>query len=278
MELISVITPCLNICKDGRLDFFQKMMESIHNQTYENIEHIIIDGGSTDGTLKILQEYKKRGWITKLISEKDNGIYNAMNKGVKLSYGKYINIMNTDDYFSDLDFFKTAINKIKTFDFIHADRIIKSRDHKKETIKKGNELNAFFRMPFRHQTMIVRKNIFDEIGLFDEHYKIASDYKWVINMLLANKKGYHFPKIFVYSLDGGISSNRNLCIKEVSQVIYEAYGKKHNLTLDECHKIYLRTISLKLLLKILLNVKKWKIKKSLIYCYITQIKEKIISS
>ncbi len=273
MELISVITPCFNICKDGRLEYFNRMMESVHKQSHTNIEHIIIDGGSTDCTLSILKKYKAKGWITKLISEKDKGIYHAINKGIELSKGAYINIMDTDDYLLDLNYFKTGVQKLKKYDFIHADRIIKSRNNKEDYIKRGNELNAFFRMPFRHQTMIVSKKVFNELGLFDKNYKIASDYKWIINMLLSNKKGYYLPKLVVCSLDGGVSSNRKKCIEEVSQILFESYGKIYGLSLDECKTIYLRKISFGLLMKILFNVKIWKIRKSLIYCYFTQIKE-----
>lgn len=275
MKILSIITPCLNIIKDGREVYFHKMMESVHNQSYKNIEHIVIDGGSNDGTVALLESYKNKGWITKIISEKDTGIYNALNKGIKLAKGSYINIMNTDDYFLDLNFFKKGIEKLEklSIDFVHADKIIKSKDGKKDAIKKGNKFNSFFRMPFRHQTMIVRKEVFDKVGLFDERYKIASDYKWVMKMILANKKGFRFSQITLCSLDGGISSDRSKCIEEVSIILFETYGNKYKLTLEECKAIYLRKISFKLLFKVLRKVKNWKIKSSLIYCYFLKFKE-----
>ena len=267
--MISIITPCLNICKNGRKDYFDKMMQSVHNQSYNNLEHIIIDGNSEDKTLKILEQYKTKEWINHLVYEKDTGIYQAINKGIKLSTGDYILIMNTDDYFLDKNYFKQCINILKNnkFDFTHADRIIKSKENKPDFIKRGDERVAFFRMPFRHQTMIVKKEVFDDIGLFDEKYKIASDYKFVLKMLLAGKKGYHINQIILCSLDGGISSNRKKCIKEVSQVLYECYGRKYNLNLKECKDIYLRNISSRLYSKILFNIKNKRIKDSLSYCY-----------
>lgn len=275
MKLISIITPCLNICKDGRLIYFKKMMESIHHQSYKNIEHIIIDGWSTDETLSILKKYKEKGWITKLLSEKDNWVYHAMNKWIKLAKGEYINIMNSDDYFLDLNYFEKSIQKLENYDFIHADKIIKSRKNKKDNIKKGNELNAFFRMPFRHQTIVVRKDIFTKFGLFDENYKIASDYKWILNMLLENQKWYYLSETVLCSLDWWISSDKKKCIEEVSKVLFKSYGKEYHLTLEECKTIYLRKINFKLLIKIIFNIKKWKIKKSLIYCYLIGIRESI---
>jgi hypothetical protein len=122
-------------------------------------------------------------------------------------------------------------------------------------------------------SMVVKKDVFNELGLFDENYVIASDYKWVINMLLLNKKGFYLPRLIICSLDGGASSNREKCIEEVSEILFESYGKIYDLNLDECQKIYLRKISFSLLIRILFNIKNWKIKKSLIYCYFVQIKE-----
>jgi glycosyltransferase len=245
------------------------MMNSIHNQTRTDIEHIIIDGDSTDGTVELLRKYQKKGWINHLVSEKDKGIYSAINKGIRISTGKFLQIMNTDDYFLDLDYFRKCVkilqnNKIA---FTHADRIIKSRENKPDYIKKGDEKVAFFRMPFRHQTMVVRRQIYDQMGLFDEKYKIASDYKFVLQMLIARKRGHYFSKTVLCSLDGGMSSNRKKCIQEISKILFEVYGKKNNLTLDDCRAIYLRKIDSKLHSKILTNVKDKKILNSLEKCY-----------
>lgn len=274
-DKVSVITPCLNILKSQREVIFQKMMASIRQQSHRNIEHIVIDGKSQDGTLDLLKKYLNQGLISKLVSEPDSGIYQAINKGIQLSTGDYINIMNTDDYFINPDFFKRAIKLIEKnqADFYHANRLIISSTNNPPIIKRGNEKTAFFRMPFRHQTMVVKKEVFDEIGLFDEKYKIASDYKWVMQMLLADKKGIYDPKTEVCSKNGGISSNRQECIREISQIIYECYGKRYKLSPNDCKSIYLRNFSLPLLWKILFYIKNTKIKKSLLYGLNLKIKK-----
>jgi len=93
--LVSIITPCLNSKKTIR-----KTIESVINQTYKNIEYIIVDGESTDGTIEIINEYREKYKdCIKFISEKDNGIYDAMNKGIKLCSGSLIGIINSDDYY-----------------------------------------------------------------------------------------------------------------------------------------------------------------------------------
>lgn len=266
--MISVITPCYNLIKENRAAWFEKMMRSAHEQSYPDIEHIAVDDGSSDETAELLEKYRKDGWLDQVIKKEHVGIYHTMNQGLKTARGEYVNIMNTDDYILDNDFFKESIALLEKTgaDFSHGDRIIKSREGLPDAKKKGDEKTAFFRMPFRHQTMIVRKKVFDEIGLFDENYRIASDYKWILKMLLSGKRGIYMPKTFICSLDGGASSNRQGCIDEVSRIIHETYGEKYGLSLEECRRIYSRKIKLPLMLKILSAVKDRRIKKSLLYC------------
>jgi len=267
--MISVITPCKNIVSDGREVFFRKMMETLHTQSYQDFEHIIVDGASTDGTLDLLGEYQEKGWINTLISEPDKNVYEAMNKGVRLANGEYVHIMNTDDYFANDDFFKTSLQKLEETqaDFSHGDKDILNKQGEFVSIKKGDEKSAFFRMPFRHQTMLVKKGVFNEIGEFDEKYSIASDYKFVLKMLLANKKGHYISQVFVSSREGGLSSNRPKVIGEVAQVLYECYGEKYSLTLEDCKSIYLRDISSSLFSKIKSKVTDSRILDSLTCCY-----------
>jgi len=267
--MISVVTPCLNIVRDGREEFFRRMMTGIHRQTYSDVEHIVIDGGSADGTKRLLDAYLEKGWITRLVQEKKMGIYPAINTGLGLVRGEYVNIMNTDDYFTDLDYFHEALDAFSgnNIDFVHADRLIRSRAGLPDTVKRGDERAAYFRMPFRHQTMIIKKEVFDEIGMFDESYEICADYEWILRMLKAGKRGYYFPKAVVCSLSGGVSANRQKCVKEVSKILYETYGRRFGLNLEECRDIYLWNISDGLMEKIITRVKDDKILESLKYCH-----------
>ncbi len=267
--MISVITPCKNIISGGRQSFFQKMVATLYKQTYQDFEHILVDGDSEDETADLLQKHLRNGHIDTLISEKDNNLYEAINKGLKIAKGEYIHVMTTDDYFATNGFFEKSLEAMEKYkvDFTHADRIIIKRDGGKPSIKRGDERTAFFRMPFRYQTMLIRKNIYDELGPFDEKFEIASDYKFMLKMLLADKKGYYFPKIFIHSLEGGVSANRQKCIKEVTQVLFECYGKKYSLTIKDCRNIYQKKISPDLFSKILSNVKDKRILESLKYCY-----------
>lgn len=266
--MISVITPCLNIIRDNRREYFERMMRSIHTQSLPPQEHIFIDGGSTDGTQELIKQYEQRGLVTHFISEKDTGIYSALNKGLRLAHEKYIHIMHTDDYVTDSDFFKISVEKLEkhNVEFTHADKIVESKTDGTLSLNCGNEKVAFFRMPFRHQTMLVRKTVFDEIGFFNEDNQIASDYEFILKMLLAHKKGYHFPKVFIHSRGGGLSSNREICTIEVPRVIYTTWGKKYGFTLRECQDIYLNEHMFTLLSKIF-TIKNPEIRNSLLYSY-----------
>jgi glycosyltransferase involved in cell wall biosynthesis len=267
--MISVVTPCKDVISEGREPFFRKMIRTLYSQSYSNFEHIVVDSDSRDGTRKMLEEYKDEGKIDVLISKKDNNVHEAMNKGIKIAKGEYIHVMNSDNYFTNNDFFSLSLNAIEKLgvDYTHADRSVVRRDGGPTTIKKGDERAAFFRMPFRFQTMLIRKAVYDEIGPFDEKYKIAADFKFMMKMLLKGKKGHYFPEVFICSLDGGITRDRQKCIDEVTLALYEVYGKEYGLTMGDCKNIYLRKISPELYSKICANVNNNQIRNSLDYCY-----------
>lgn len=267
--MISIITPCKNIISEGRESFFRKMMDTLQAQTYQDFEHILVDSDSQDGTATLLDKYVKSRHITTLMSEKDNNLHEALNKGLEIAKGEYVYVMNTDNYFATENFFKKSLEALNKYevDYTHGDRIIVKRDGGSSSVKKGDLRVAFYRMPFRYQTMIIKKEIYDTFGPFDERFKIASDYKFMLKMILAGKKGYYFPESFIYSLDGGITRDRQVCIDEVTQVLYECYGKKYDLTIDDCRNIYKRTISSDLFLKICSHIKNPQILESIKYGY-----------
>lgn len=267
--MISVITPLKNIICDKREPFFRRMIDTLYTQSCQDFEHIVIDGASTDGTVALLRQYYQEGRINTLISEPDRNINDAMNKGIRLAQGDVIHVMNSDNYFTDPQFFNASLQALRDHnaDFTHADRSIETREGKFVGIKRGDERSAFFRMPFRYQTMLIKRNVYDEIGPFDDKYDIAADYKFMMKMLLAGKRGHYIPKVYICSLDGGITSDRDKVVREVTQVLYEGYGQQYGLTESDCQDIYLRRMSPDLYYKINANVPDERIKESLRYCY-----------
>ena len=178
---ISVITVCFNSAETLRDN-----LESVKNQTYQNIEHIIIDGGSSDNTLEILDNFKNDLVV---VSEKDSGIYNAMNKGISLASGEIIGFLNSDDYFySDdvvkeyADGFSSLSNKIIFGDlqFVSKENEARIRSWISSTFSE-EKINFGWIPP--HPTFYARKELFENYGGFDESLRFAADYDLMIRFL-----------------------------------------------------------------------------------------------
>ena len=97
--MVSVVTVCLNPLKDGRKDLLVKNLDSVQQQTGVTVEHLIIDGASSDGTIEFLTQYDNRCNDIRILSKSDSGIYDAMNRGIALSRGKYVTFLNSDDFY-----------------------------------------------------------------------------------------------------------------------------------------------------------------------------------
>jgi hypothetical protein len=159
----------------------------------------------------------------------------------------------------------SILDNSSEIDYVHANKLIVGRNLWQNSIKYGNYKEAFYRMPFRHNTMVVRRSVIDDIWLYDESFKIVSDYKFVLKLILAWIKGKHIDTIAINSLDWWLSSNRELCINEVSFLLYEIYWKSYNLTLEDCRLIYLREFSQDLVKKLKNNISNTLILESLLY-------------
>lgn len=178
---VSIITPCLNSEKTIR-----DTIESVLQQSYTNIEYIIVDGKSTDSTLSIIQEYMPlfRGRL-KYVSEADKGIYNAMNKGIRLSTGQVIGIINSDDYYE-----KDAVEKIVQryvagkYQVIYGQLCVLTQ-YGGRYICKDSHKQLLKRM-IPHPTCFVTRNVYRDFGLYLESLKLAADYEL---MLRLNKSG-----------------------------------------------------------------------------------------
>lgn len=184
---ISIITIVYN-----NANCIESCINSVLSQTYENIEHIIIDGGSNDGTQNIIESYLDQLGYYK--SEKDEGLYNALNKGIKVATGDVIGILHSDDLFYET----TSVEKIiKTFrntdaDLIYANGMYVERENVKKVKRiykaksyKKRYLN-FGWIPL-HTTIYVKKELFKDYGLYDESYRIASDYEISLRWFQENK-------------------------------------------------------------------------------------------
>ncbi len=231
----SVITVTYN-CKDT----LEKAIQSVLNQKYPFFEYIIIDGNSNDGTVDIIKRYAS--YLSYFVSENDNGIYNAMNKALEKINGNVVCFLGGDDYYTSNE----VLEKIaKGFMNSDADIIAARSDYGNDISEKVQRKvldRLYVQMSLNHQSVFAKKKIFDDIGKFDENFKYAADYKWLLN---AYGKGYKFlgiDDIVVFYNTKGMSSNYD-CIHEMKTIAmdYSLYGKSQ-LSLNEIEKEYEKII------------------------------------
>ena len=188
---------------------------SVASQTYSNIEHIIVDGASTDGTVGIVNSFGSR--ISKFITEPDNGIYQAMNKGIRLASGDVIGILNSDDFLCDNHVIETLVNTFKesNVDAVYGDVKYIDPCNSEKTVRYYSS-KYFTPMKFKygfmpaHPSVYAKRILYEKLGFFKEDYKIAADYELLIRFFRNGSiSSKYIPIPFVSMRIGGIS-NRSL--------------------------------------------------------------------
>ena len=231
--LISVVTICYNAKND-----LEKTILSVLSQTYQDIEYIIIDGGSTDGTVDIIHKYSER--LFYWISEPDKGIYDAMNKGMDRATGSWINFMNAGDTFCDNEVIKTIFgyNDLSDYSVIYGDCYV-SKLNQLQYLKASSMKKVHVQMPFCHQSSFIRKTRLR----FSIDLKIAADYQMIYEYYRMNGISsflYISKPISVFDATGISTTNNNLLQKE--------YGIVYKRTRNAYYYIYLCKQILKMVL------------------------------
>ena len=223
MPLVSIITVVYNGEK-----YLEQTIESVIHQSYRNIEYLIIDGGSTDGTLDIIRKYE--AWVDYWISESDNGISDAMNKGIAASTGEIIGLLHADDWYST-DQIERGVNALirSKADFVFGDlhfhdasgrfqhRINGDPDYANEIHKRMPELC--------HPTVLVKREAYEKFGVFDTDFRIAMDYEWFLRVHMQGGRGGYVKGLLGHMRLGGISDTSY--IRELKEVrnIAVTYGQ-----------------------------------------------------
>lgn len=241
---VTIITVCYN-----SVDHIEDAILSVANQEYADIEHIVIDGDSNDGTQQLLE--KNSDILTYWVSEPDHGIYDAMNKGIMKATGDVIGILNSDDFYFDRQVISKVVNTFESeeVDAVFGDLIVVDPENLERTVRTYSSKKwhpgrfAKGYMP-AHPTFFVKKEFYEKHGLFEIDYAIAADYEMLIRLLYTHKLTYKYlPIKMVKMRKGGVSSN----------------GIKSNIVLNNeiiraCRKHGIKTSALKIYPKYLNKV------------------------
>lgn len=202
---VSIITVCYNSEKTIR-----DTIESVIKQTYSNIEYIIVDGQSSDKTMSIVNEYKDS--IDVVVSEKDRGLYDAMNKGLDLATGDLIGVLNSDDVFFSSETIQQIVVSASEFDGIYADigfydesLTRKTRHYSSKGFHKAKFSRGF--MP-AHPSCYLKKEVIEQVGHYSLSYKIAADFDYLLRAFsLPNISFHYINKEVVKMREGGVSTS-----------------------------------------------------------------------
>ncbi len=222
--LVTIVTATYNLVKGGRTEYFRQCVESIHSQTYRNVEHLIIDGASTDGTLNLLKEYEQQGRMS-ILSEPDSGIYDAFNKAVRMAKGKYIAFLNSDDFWHNPRGIECSVHLLETSGatFSYAPCLWIDENGKNVSTQDTAISSFFWEPPCCHQTMFCRTDALHALGGFDTRYKIVGDYHATFRMLMQGERCVRVPLCFTSFRTGGVSCQAWNALLQECRSIHELY-------------------------------------------------------
>lgn len=186
---------------------------SVLSQTHPDIEYIIVDGASTDGTLEIIEEYRTK--ISRVISEPDNGIYDAMNKGIRAATGDFVGILNSDDFLADQNTIKNLVSFLQanpSLDCSYADVVYVQRENPNKITRFYSSKNFSLRkvrigIMIPHAGFYAKRELFERLGYYKLGYRVAADFELMARFMKNGAIFGRYPHVMVKMRNGGISSN-----------------------------------------------------------------------
>lgn len=220
---VSIITVVYN-----GAETIEQTIQSVIHQTYDNIEYIIIDGASTDGTCDIVKKYKDE--VKVFISEPDSGLYYAMNKGIHYATGEIVGIINSDDLYSE-----DAVSKVvECFEKNEADIVYGNAqwfdDDGIGTIYTCRNIESlWYQMSIPHPATFIKKEVYQTDGVFDTQYSLAADYDLILRFYSKKKKFVYLDAVLTYFRKGGLSAKKESeCMEEAKKISLSYFSQSNN--------------------------------------------------
>lgn len=262
--LISIVTPTFN-SRETVLD----TLKSVHGQSFSNIEHIIVDGVSKDDTLELVKEFfeSRPGINYKIICEKDQGIADAFNKGIREASGDIIGVLNSDDYYYHDDVLNEVYQAFQneSLDFVHG-KIFFEDDVFGSNIRNPLMCSPLLALPYNHPSMYFKKKVYDEVGLFDISFRFSMDYEWVLrlydkNLNLKYRGHYLDTKPMVFMRAGGASwsgDDKGVVERRLGLEKHNLYGLKAKILISwQVLKLKVRNFLYRIKLDPLIKFWRW---------------------
>lgn len=236
--MVTVVTVCFNPLKSGRQELFAKNLDSVQQQSGVTIEHLIIDGASSDGTLEFLKAYENNNYDIRILSKVDSGIYEAMNRGIALSRGKYVTFLNSDDFYHRYDGLALSVKALEEsgccFSFapiLPAGPRLLHQLHR----HPQRHLHRIFLFPtIPHQSMLYRHTTLIEIDGYDPTYLMGGDHDLTLRLIAAGHKACFVDEPFVTFAAGGFSTqNATLKLHEKMRRVRSFHQKVFGVELPD---------------------------------------------
>ena len=218
---VTIITPTYNLLENNLADDFNLLISLLDLQTYPNIEHLVIDNASNDGTIEMLKNYKNLGFF-KFYSERDTGKFNAYNKGVMRAKGKYVAFLSCDDFIHDITSIYDIVNVLEAnnADFSFAPAYCRHPDGFVFLFAPAMH-NAFQVMPCARQAMFFKKSMIEKENYFDEKFKTMSDFDFIMRIIMKGYKPVYFDGNYVTYKLGTKPLQNPQRSEEESKAIYD---------------------------------------------------------
>ncbi len=244
--LISVVTVTRNLIEEGRKETILDALNSVQTQRLRDIEHVIWDGKSTDGTQDLLRQAVEDitraadSISVRYVSEADKSLYDAMNKAVELCAGEYILFLNSDDLIPGDDCLLNVQEAIRDTrpDFIYGETIFVDEDGGHRHARRLTLKSILQRMPFGHNAMLIRKAVFQELGGHDLRFRIVADYDMILRMILAGHQGRRLQTPLSLFRKGGVSADEDAVGAEMAECWRKNYEPFFDMSgYDEAQRI-----------------------------------------